>query len=252
MVETLGITFIGHATVLLEINGMRILTDPLLRNRVLHLRRQHRFVDTSIASDVDVVLISHAHWDHLDIPSLKYIGTSTPIIVPRGVKKLLSNKGFQQVSEVTVGDSINMGEVTIRATEADHDGARFRFGQAAESIGYLIEGSHSIYFPGDTALYTRMAELAGGLDIALLPVWGWGPNLGPGHMNPYQAALALRLLSPEFAIPIHWGTMFPIGFSWMFPRLLVDPPHAFYNFAAKLAPEVKVKILAPGDRLLID
>jgi L-ascorbate metabolism protein UlaG (beta-lactamase superfamily) len=252
MVDTLGITFIGHATVLLEINGMRIITDPLLRNRVLHLRRQHRFVDNFIANDVDIVLISHAHWDHLDIPSLKSIGTSTPLIVPRGVKKLLSKKGFQQVSEVTVGESIDTGDVTIRATHADHDGARLRFGQAAESIGYIIEGSHCIYFPGGTALYPQMAELTEFLDLALLPVWGWGPNLGPGHMNPYQAALALRLLSPKIAIPIHWGTMFPIGFRWMFPRLLADPPHAFYNFAAKLAPDVQVKILAPGAKLQIE
>lgn len=248
----MDITFIGHATLLLEMSGIRVLTDPILRNRVLHLRRRNRIVDSLVANNLDVVLISHAHWDHLDLPSLRIIGTSTPLIVPKGVEQLLRRKGFRNVTELSVGDIMTIGEIKISATYADHDGARLRFGQGSESIGYLIESTHRIYFPGDTALYPHMTDLADGLDLALLPVWGWGPNLGPGHMNPYQAALALRLLSPQFAIPIHWGTMFPIGLSWIFPKLLIDPPHAFANFASKLAPEVTVNILAPGERMHIE
>ena len=251
MLNSLDITFVGHATVLLEMSGVRILTDPLLRNQILHLRRQNRLVNPSAAQNVDAVLISHAHWDHLDIPSLKFVGHSTPLIVPRGVEQILRRKGFQQVDELTVGESTTVGKVSIRATFADHDGARLGLGQRTDSIGYLIEGSHLVYFPGDTALYPEMANLAEGLDLALLPVWGWGPNLGPGHMSPYQAALALRMLAPTLGIPIHWGTMFPLGLRWIFPKLLIDPPHAFANFASRLAPEVMVKILAPGDQVCI-
>lgn len=247
--NTFEITFVGHATVLLELGGVRLLTDPILRNRILHLSRHNRIVDTFVADDLDAVLISHAHWDHLDFPSLKSIGTSIPLIVPIGLGRLLHRKGFRNIIELSVGDKTSIRGIELQATYADHDGARLRFGGGSETIGYLIEGSHRIYFPGDTALYPHMTDLAEGLDLALLPVWGWGPNLGPGHMNPYQAALALRMLSPEYAIPIHWGTMFPIGLKWMFPKLLIDPPHAFANFASKLAPQVKVRILAPGGRI---
>ena len=246
------VTFIGHATVLIDISGVRILTDPLLRNQILHLRRQKRLVDPGVAGNVDAVLISHAHWDHLDLASLKLLGFSTPLIVPRGVAHLLRGKGFKHIEELAVGDSTSAGGVSIRATYADHNGARYRFGQSAECLGYLIEGSHRVYFAGDTALHPQMADSAQDLDLALLPVWGWGPNLGPGHMNPYQAALALRMLTPTLAIPIHWGTMFPLGLKWLFPKHLIDPPHAFANFASHLAPDVKVMILSPGEQVSIN
>jgi len=243
------VTYIGHATVLININGVRIVTDPLLRNQVLHLRRQKRLIDPSVVRNLDAVLISHAHWDHLDLPSLKLLGLSTPLIVPRGIAPLLRGKGFQHVEELAVGESTFVGDVTIRATYADHHGARLRFGKSADCLGYLIEGSHLVYFAGDTALYPQMADLAEGLDLALLPVWGWGPNLGSGHMSPYQAALALQMLAPWLAIPIHWGTMFPLGLRWLFPKHLIDPPHAFANYAAHLAPDVKVKILSLGEHV---
>ena len=84
--------------------------------------------------------------------------------------------------------------------ETQHTGKRHPFGPAADTLGYLIEGRHTIYFSGDTDLFPEMAELAGTLDVALLPVWGWGPNLGKGHMDPYRAAEALKLLQPS-AIP---------------------------------------------------
>jgi len=85
------------------------------------------------------------------------------------------------------------------------------------------------------------------LDVALLPVWGWGPNLGPGHLDPYRAALALQLLKPRLAIPIHWGTLYPLGFIPSWAGFLRDPPHRFAWFAERLAPEVQVLILQPGE-----
>jgi L-ascorbate metabolism protein UlaG (beta-lactamase superfamily) len=82
------------------------------------------------------------------------------------------------------------------------------------------------------------------LDVALLPVWGWGPSLGRGHLNPRTAAETLRLLRPRVAVPIHWGTYFPIGRGG---RRLADPPHEFARHAAELAPDVEVRVLKPGD-----
>lgn len=252
MSNSSNLTFVGHATLLIEMDDVCLVTDPVLRSQILHLRRQKKLIDPTVVRNADALLISHAHRDHLDIPSLKFMGDSTPMIVPRGTAPLLRSNGFQHVKELAIGESTSVGTVTIRATYADHDGIRLRHGARTDCLGYIIDGSFRIYFAGDTALFPEMADLAEDLDIALLPVWGWGPNLGPGHMNPYQAALAVRMLAPALAIPIHWGTLFPLGLRWMFPKHLIDPPHAFVNFAARLAPEVKVKILSPGDQVRLE
>ena len=97
-----------------------------------------------------------------------------------------------------------------------------------------------------------MAGLAEDLDVALIPVWGWGPTLGSGHLTPILAAEALTLLRPRLAVPIHWGTFCPLGMGWLRPRFLSSPPHDFARHAAHLAPEVKVRVLAPGEALRLE
>ena len=82
------------------------------------------------------------------------------------------------------GELIKIGDLSILATHAEHHGKHPPFGPTADCLGYLIRGSHTVYFAGDTDLFSDMANLANDLDVALLPVWGWGFNLGPGHMNP--------------------------------------------------------------------
>ena len=93
---------------------------------------------------------------------------------------------------------------------------------------------------------TRWRELRP-LDLALLPVWGWGPNLGGGHLDPERAARALELLKPGVAVPIHWGTLYPIGLGRFRRYLLHEPPRAFARHARRHAPEVEVRIVEPGD-----
>jgi L-ascorbate metabolism protein UlaG (beta-lactamase superfamily) len=132
---------------------------------------------------------------------------------------------------------------------ADHDGCRYPFGTAIAALGYVIERGRSVYFAGDTGLFEGMRELSPELDLALLPVWGWGPKLGPGHLGPREAADALRLLRPRRAVPIHWGTLFPRGLRRDRERLLRDPPHEFARAAVELAPDVDVSVLAPGESL---
>ena len=114
----------GHSTVLVELDGGRILTDPTLRNRMAHLRRIGPFDDAAALRGVDAVLISHLHRDHFDLPSLKRLGRSVPIIVPRGAGKLLRRRRFERVVEVEVGEEIRVGDVTVRATYAEHHGSR--------------------------------------------------------------------------------------------------------------------------------
>ena len=245
----LNITFVGHATILLEMNGARILTDPVLRNRIMHLRRSAQPFETAWHQNIDAVLISHMHYDHLDLPSLEKLGKSMRLIVPRGMARMLHRRGFNQVEELTRHDTTTVGPLTIRATPADHDRARFRHGPAADTLGFVIKGHHTAYFPGDTDIFPEMVNLAGLLDVALMPVWGWGPTLGKGHLDPYRAAMALQMLSPRLAIPIHWGTLSPFGMRHFNPGFLADPPHSFARFAAQLAPKVAVHILKPGNSL---
>lgn len=243
-----ALTYVGHATVLVERDGVRLLTDPVLRGRVAHLRRQGGAVDVDALGRIDAVLISHSHRDHLDLASLRRIaGPAVTIVVPRGERRQVEGIGFGSVRELAVGESTDVGGVQVTATPALHESARHPFGVPGESLGYLIGADRAVYFAGDTDLFPEMAELAPQLDAALLPVWGWGPTLGAGHLDPASAARALTLLQPRVAVPIHWGTLFPAGLGRLRAPLLSDPPHAFARAAARLAPTVEVRVLAPGE-----
>ena len=245
------ITFLGHAAVLIETGGARFITDPVLRSRLVHLRRHGRAVDEDVQRDLDGILVSHLHRDHWDTPSLKLLERWTPIVVPRGAGRLASAAGFLEVHEIVAGESVRLGGVTVRAVPADHDDRRGPVGgPRADPIGYVVDGAASVYFAGDTDVFEGMAEIgAGGLDVALLPVWGWGPSLGPGHMDPARAAQALALLQPRIAMPIHWGTLYPVALHRLRPDPLADPPHAFAREAALLAPGVDVRVIQPGGTL---
>lgn len=242
------LTYVGHASVLIEMDGVRILTDPMVRNRVGPLHRQVATPDPSFRQ-VDAVLISHPHWDHLDPPSLRLLNGDPRLIVPAGTAPFLRGQGMRRVEEIEPGEQIVIGRVVVEATPANHSGFRYPFGPVTDSVGFLISGSYRIYFAGDTDLFPEMRTLANDLDVALLPVWGWGPMLGPGHMDPFRAAQSLTRLCPRVAIPIHWGTYCPVGMGWMQPGYLSDPPHDFERYAAVEAPRVEVCVLEPGQSL---
>ena len=248
-----SLTFLGHATVLLEIAGMRILTDPLVFERLLILRRTSTRLDPALHRDIDAVLISHLHVDHLHIRSLVEIGRGTRVIMPAGGERLLTGHGFTQVEGVRPGDVMTVGPVRVTATFADHDGRRPPLGPAGPPLGFLLEeGPTKVYFAGDTDVFPGMSDLAPGLDVAMLPVWGWGPRLGHGHMNPRRAAEALRLLAPRYAVPIHWGTLWPYGMGRVVPGRLTDPPREFARFARRYAPAVQVLLTPPGQPVSFD
>jgi L-ascorbate metabolism protein UlaG (beta-lactamase superfamily) len=240
------ITYVGHSTVLLDLEGVRILTDPILRRRVFHLRRTAPVARDALPA-LDAVLVSHAHWDHLDLPSLERLGRGLPVVVPRGIGSRLRRRRFTRVLELDVGEHVEVGGLEVRATRAEHDGSRGRFGITAPAVGFAVTGSRRVYFAGDTDLFPEMAELAP-LDVALLPVAGWGKGLGPGHLDPGRAAEALSLLRPRVAVPIHWGTFSPFHH----PRPTSRPAEEFAHEAARLAPEVAVRLLAPGQTLTLD
>ncbi|HVY95346.1 MAG TPA: MBL fold metallo-hydrolase [Solirubrobacterales bacterium] len=242
------VTYVGHATVLLELGGARVLTDPVLRSRVGPLRRYARAPAPGVANGLDGVLISHLHRDHVDLASLRRVGREVPLLVPPGAAGFFERHGFSAVREVGPGESRAIGGVTVTGVEADHAGAR-RGAPEARAVGFLLDAGHRVYFAGDTDLFDGMATLGADrqIDLALLPVWGWGPNLGPGHLDPERAARAAALLSPRVAVPIHWGTLYPRGLAPVLPKPLRSPPREFAAHARELAPQVEVRVLSPGE-----
>ena len=248
---TAHLTWVGHSTVLIDLDGVRLLTDPVLRNHVAHLRRQVPIADITKYANVDIILVSHLHFDHLDLPSLERLGREVPLVVPCGGGRLLTRRGFRRVTEVEAGEEIRVGALTVRATHAEHNGSRLPFGARASALGYVVTGSYRIYFAGDTDLFDGMAKIGHELDVALIPIWGWGPSAGSGHLDPRRAAKALRLLRPLLAVPIHWGTYVPLGLGRLQAALLADLVTEFRRHAAEFTPEVKLHILDPGETLLL-
>lgn len=245
-------TLLGHSTVVIEMDGVRVLTDPLLRARVGPLARRAGPPSPEHWANPDVVLISHTHWDHLDYGSLRMLGTGTRLVVPIGQGAEVRRRGFAAVTEVSVGDHIAVGDLTIEAVHAEHRGFGPPLGGTELSLGFIVHGSQHHYFAGDTSFFAGMADFDIGLDVALLPVWGWGPTAKPeDHLDPLGAARAAAIIRPRIAIPIHWGTLHPLGLRWMRPSTRIDPPHQFAQLVRRLRPDIIVRVLPDGASLLV-
>lgn len=240
-----GVTWLGHSSVVIDMDGTRVVTDPVLRRRVAHLTRDAE-VPLSDVGPLDAVLLSHVHRDHLDVPSLVKLGRSLPVLVPANDGTVLRRRGFSNVVEVREGDQLSIGALTVEVTPAEHGAVRRSVRARSVAVSFVVRGSHRVYFVGDSDLFAEMAEVAT-VDVALLPVSGWGPRLPAGHLNPRSAAEALLLVRPRIAVPIHWGT---------YHRLYAapggdEPVQQFVREAADLAPDVDVRVLRPGESLTL-
>ncbi|MGC4961359.1 MBL fold metallo-hydrolase [Gordonia sp. DT101] len=245
--------WLGHATTLISDRGTAVLTDPVLTARVAHLRRRRGPIpDDAVVAAADVVALSHLHADHLHLPSLRMLDGDVPIVLPRHAPDALpSLREFgARLIEVDAGDEVPMGDVVIRVVPAEHDGRRWRRGQHLTSaLGYIVVGDSTTYFAGDTDLYADLGDWVREPDLALLPVGGWGPTLGAGHLNPVRAVTAAEMIGARRAVPIHYGTLWPIGLDRMRPGLFHDPGAEFVREAVEHG--VAATELAPGDRIVI-
>lgn len=236
----------GHATVRLEMSGLRFLFDPLLAGGIGPVRRRGKAPDMDVGP-VDAVLVSHAHQDHLHLGSLRRISKDAIVIVPRGAGRLVRRLGFGDVREMDVDETTAVGDVRVRAVPAAHEGRRIPFGPTAPALGYVLDGDDSVYFAGDTDLFPGMADLSSDLDLAILPIGGWGPRLRSGHLDPTTAASAVRLLRPRIAVAVHWGTLWPMGMGRVRRHRFEEPGRRFIEAASHTAPAVTIPLLRPGD-----
>ncbi len=204
--------FIGHSTVLVELEGKRFITDPIVSNRALVVRRKRPAgYEQDDLTDIDYVLLSHAHWDHLDKPTLRKIAkrSNARVICPKGHLSLLHDIGFQQVFEMGRDDVLKQDGFTFSLTPVNHRGKRW-LERYRSSAGLFVRGArHSFWFAGDTGYRNDFAAGMQGFhpDVALIPIGAYEPRewFHMMHMDPKDALQAFRDVGAKYMLPIHWG-----------------------------------------------
>jgi L-ascorbate metabolism protein UlaG (beta-lactamase superfamily) len=240
----LRLTFFGHSMVRIDLAGTMLLTDPILRPRVTFLTWRAPTPEPRTWEAVDAVLISHLHHDHCDLTSLARLGRDRRLVVPHGSEALFRSRGFTRVVGMLPGQSRPIGNLTVTATAAEHDGRRYRVGAGIPALGYVVAGEGiGVYFAGDTDLFPGMHEIGEVTDVALLPVWGWGSSLGEGHLDPIRAAEAVARIQPEVAIPIHWGGLTT---AWHRDPPRADPAASFVEQVRTGGGPTEAVVLMPG------
>jgi L-ascorbate metabolism protein UlaG (beta-lactamase superfamily) len=246
---TASVHWLGHACVEIEIAGVTVLTDPALTPRLAHLRRHHQ-VDRSTIAAPDLILISHVHLDHLHPPSLRMFDRGVQVIAPAGAGRLLRRHGFGNVIETRAGDTTEFGPLTIETVQAVHPSGRGPHTRLrADAVGYVLRADDAaIYFPGDTALFPEMGTWEP-IDVALLPIGGWGETVGDGHLDPTTAVEAAGLIAPRLVVPVHWGTYSPIGLRR--PSWLDAPGERFQGEMEGAGVGHLLRLLPPGGSLVL-
>ncbi len=261
--EELGITFIGHSSFLLQIAGRNLLVDPVFATRLILLRRARRpGLRVEDLPPIDAVLLTHAHMDHLNVPSLRKIvrharyltGVAPQAVVPEGVGDLVAKLGFRSVHQLAWWESAtldadtpeNVVEVTM--TPAKHWGARMFNDTHRQYGGYVLAGAgHSVYHSGDTAYFSGFREIGARLqpEIALLPIGAYYPDSYRAvHTSPEDALQAfLDLRTAHTLVPMHFGT-FPLG-----KEPMAEPPIRLLAAAERAGIADRVRVLAEGETL---
>lgn len=253
---SIEVTWLGHSTVVVDIDGVRLVADPLLRRHAGVLRRRGRRPERSAWNGADAVLLSHLHHDHAELASLRLLG-QVPVLTAAPNADWVSRKGLNGRALapnewVALGDD---GAVEVRLAPAVHHARPMPHRPNAVS-GHLVRGpSGIVWVAGDTELFPDLAELsslAGGrIDLALVPIAGWGPRLSPGHLGPREAAVACHQVGVRWAVPVHWGTLhLPTTETW--PTKWMDTPGpAFVAALDREAPGCRATVLGLGDSFVL-
>jgi L-ascorbate metabolism protein UlaG (beta-lactamase superfamily) len=215
----LGITFIGHSSFLIQIAGRKLLIDPVFAERLIALRRLRRpGVKIKDLPAIDMVLLSHAHMDHLNRPSLRRIvahnlkmhGRAPIAVVPWGVDDLVDDLGFSRVVTLEWWQTKSIGGLDVTMTPCKHWGARLFKDTHRGFGGYVLQGDgHTLYHSGDTAYFDGFAKIGKRLkpQVALLPIGAYRPDSYRGvHTCPEEALQAFLDLGAQQMIPMHYGT----------------------------------------------
>ncbi|GAC1365234.1 MAG: MBL fold metallo-hydrolase [Herpetosiphon sp.] len=208
------LTWVGHASIVLQMDGCTILCDPVWSNKIGGVvpRLSSPGLPFDAIPTPDMVLISHNHYDHLDLPTLRQLRRSTPLLVPNGLGSFFTRRGFTDVREHGWWDHITIGGLQCTFVPAQHWSRRFPWDTNQSWWGgWVIEGSRKVYFGGDSGYFSGFEQIASrfpALDLAILPIGAYEPAwfMQSVHMNPEQAARAWRVLGAEQLLPIHYGT----------------------------------------------
>ncbi|KSW29126.1 MBL fold metallo-hydrolase [Cellulomonas sp. B6] len=246
------VRWLGHATVVLDLAGVRLVTDPLLRRHAGVLRRRGgRAPHAADWRGAAAALVSHLHHDHAELGSLRLLGPVPVLAAPSSARWFVDHG----LSGVGLADDAwwappDGADVRVRTVPAEH-GHRPMPHRPNAATGFVVRGGGvTVWFAGDTGPFpglARVPELAGApVDLALVPVGGWGPRLSGGHLDPLEAARVCAAVGARVAVPVHWGTLHAPAARRLPPGWMDRAGHAFEAAARRVAPDVDVRVLVPG------
>ncbi|MDY7225711.1 MBL fold metallo-hydrolase [Hyalangium rubrum] len=246
-------TWLGHSTVLLEIDGTRVLTDPVWGQRVspLSFAGPKRFhpapVEIEQLPALDAILVSHDHYDHLDYPSIqRLLSTGAPFVTSLGVGAHLEAWGVptERIFELDWWESVQLGDLSITAAPSRHFSGRGLVSRNRTLWSSLVVRGprHSVFFSGDTGLtpeYAEIRERLGAFDLVMLEVGAWHPGFSHIHLGAENALRAHALLGGGALLPVHWGTFNLAIHSWD------EPAETLVKAASAGAPLVMPRLGQP-------
>lgn len=249
--ERCRITFLGHASALIAMNGMNILTDPHLGRHIFFFIRRRDSVPLRVRElpPLDLLLVSHGHYDHLDLPTLRKLPSDIPVVAAPGLRGVLRWARKRRVVTLGEWESRKFGDIKVTAVPAEHFLGRPPLFPHSKYQGYIIEGDSTVYFAGDSGIFDGLSEIGyrWDIDVALLPIGAYNPpSFRRHHMAPEDAIEAGRMLRAKAIVPIHWGS-FKLSLEPM-----SEPIPRLRRAARDAGCSSMVKILSPGESISVD